>query len=117
MPKNDARSGNPAKKAAAVADIKDAPSRKVHKIKPKGEVSYFEFELPDDETVYRIPLMQFLTLEQVDALDNDDSITGVLELFGEDEKTLAAIRELNGVQLNEFMDAWRDASAMGLGES
>jgi len=119
MPKQtDSRSGNPAKKAAAkkatVADIREG--RKVHRIRPKGEVVYFDFQLPDDDTIHRVPYMQYLTIEQVSVLENDDSLAGVLEIFGADEDTIEAIKTLDGEQLNDLMNAWRSASELGLGE-
>lgn len=111
------RSGNPAKKAAAKA-------AKVTSITPGGplrltaaaEIQYFEFLLPEGEEIYKMPMMQYLTLDQVNSLETENSIAGVLELFGQDEDTIAAIRGLNGMQLDELMTAWRNASEMGLGE-
>ena len=118
MPK-DVRSGNPAKKAAAkkasVSPISDAPGRSVHRIKPKSEIAYFEFQLPDSDKIYRIPFMQHLTLVQVQALEDENSIAGVLDIFGEDEARQAVLK-LDGDQLDDLMTAWRDASALNLGE-
>ena len=75
--------------------------------------------MPEDppDVVHHIPLMQYLTLDQVQQLENDDSISGVLDLFGEDAETIEVIKTLNGEQLDELMTAWRDASALGMGES
>ena len=120
MPKDESRSGNPAKKAAAKkASVSNINQSKVLRLKPKGEIVFFDFQLPDDppDVVHHIPLMQYLTLEQVQQLDNDDSISGVLDLFGSDPETVETIKSLNGEQLDELMTAWRDASALGMGES
>ena len=107
-----------APKGADVRDIRDGHGNKVHRIKPKRDIAYYEFQLPEDpaDVVHRIPLMQFLTLDQVNQMENDDSITGVLELFGGDPDTIGAIKSLNGEQLNDLMEAWREASSLGLGE-
>jgi hypothetical protein len=111
------KSPKSAPKDAEVRDIRDGHGNKVHRIKPKRDIAYFEFQLPDDDTVHKIPYMQFLTIEQIKSLEEEESITGVLSLFGGDPATIAAIESLNGEQLEDLMGAWRDASSLGLGES
>jgi hypothetical protein len=108
---------NSPKKKAASAKVTDIHQAKApHRVKPKSDIAYFDFMLPDGEDVYRIPLLQFLTLEEVQRLENEDTIASVMEIFGQDEKVIAAVSSLNGEQLDDLMSAWRDASALGLGE-
>lgn len=79
----------------------------------------FEFQLPGDDTVYRIPKAKYLTSGEVEKLSNSTRVTfsDILTLFGKDEAAATAIRELDTDQLEALMNAYTEASGMSLGES
>lgn len=79
----------------------------------------FEFQLPGDDTIFRVPKAKYLTSGEVEKLSDKASIafTDILSIFGKDEAAALAIRELDTEQLEALMEAYTDASGMSLGES
>lgn len=64
--------------------------------------------------IYRLPLMQYLGVDQVALVEDGGSLVELLQVFG---PAANAMRRLNGSQMGSLMRAWREASSLGLGES
>jgi hypothetical protein len=79
----------------------------------------FEFTVPGDDTVYRIPKAKYLTVAEVEKLSDKDNIafTDIVNIFGRDDETGAAVRQLDTDQLEALMNAYNDSSGIQLGES
>lgn len=79
----------------------------------------FEYQVPGDDTVYRIIKAKFLTAGQIEKLSDKDNISfvDILDLFSTDEAAGAAVRTLDTEQLQDLMHAWQTDSGIQLGES
>lgn len=79
----------------------------------------FHATMPDG-TPFSLPKAKYLKMGQIETLSgnaSDVTITDIIALFGEDEETLALIRDLDHEQLQALMQAWQADSGLSLGES
>lgn len=79
----------------------------------------FEFKVPGSTKVYSIPKAEFLTMGQVETLqqkEDEVSLTDVLDLIG-DATAQKAARGLDQHQLKALLEAWQKESGLELGES
>ena len=78
----------------------------------------FEFTVPGDEKVYRVPKAKYLTLGKMDVLSGkaeEVTIADIIDLFGEDNAE--AIRTLDKDQMEALTNAWQQDSGIEMGES
>jgi hypothetical protein len=76
--------------------------------------NWFEFQMPGDDTVYRIPAVKTLKLDRV--ADIERSLASVRDLFEEHAPGVFA-RFDDAEQFNELVKAWQSDSGVTLGES
>ncbi|WMI34031.1 tail assembly chaperone [Microbacterium phage TukTuk] len=79
----------------------------------------FEFKVPGDRKTYRIPKAKYLTMGQIEALQEKKDevlLTDILEMLGQGEAR-EAVRTLDQEQLMDLMEAWQTDSGISVGES
>ncbi|WNT44408.1 tail assembly chaperone [Microbacterium phage Nicky22] len=77
----------------------------------------FEFKVPGDRKVYRIPKAKYLTMGQIEALQakkDEVLLTDILEMLGQGEAR-DAVRSLDQEQLMDLMEAWQSDSGISVG--
>ena len=74
----------------------------------------FEFEIAGKQ--YDIPQLKFAPVGAMEHFENERNMTGLL-LACDSDDARAAVRSLDGDQLEAFMTAWAAASGVELGES
>lgn len=81
----------------------------------------FEFHVPGDRKVYRIPKAKYLPVGLIEKFEGEKkelSVADVLAMFDNgDDATLAAIRTLDAEQLQALTKAWQQDSGLTVGES
>lgn len=81
----------------------------------------YEFTLPGQKKIYRIPKAKYLPvglIEKFEGSKEDLSVADVLSMFDNgDAATLAAIRTLDSEQLQALTKDWQTDSGMTVGES
>lgn len=80
----------------------------------------FEFSVPGDPAIYKVPKVKYLPLGQIEVLEGSAenvSLRDILDLFGEDEAAQAAVRTLDTEQLQALTEAWQKDSGIEVGES
>jgi hypothetical protein len=106
----------------------------VYKVAPterqKAE-NRFEFEVPNPDfdpkkaehpeknaptLVHSLPLLKYLPAKSAELFEAGAEVTGLIVALDTPEAK-NAVRELDAEQLKGFMDAWREASGVSVGES
>lgn len=88
---------------------------------PKSKASIrqnrFEFQVEEGGKTYDLPLMKYLPVRVIEAMnDTDRSFGALLSAFGDGEAA-EAVRDLDAEQLNALMEAWEEESGITAGES
>lgn len=82
--------------------------------KPEHE---FFFQIPDDDTQYSVPLLPYIPLNVVEALEDDKmALRSVLTHFGLTD-AVAALGKLDAHQIGELTLQWYRESGVAPGES
>ncbi|MDR1447679.1 MAG: hypothetical protein LBI63_01765 [Candidatus Ancillula sp.] len=95
---------------------------------PQTDIEYFEFKVEGDETVHKLPLMEYLDGELVDELFSIEQIdknadpvkyskhamSAVKKLF--DNYLPGLYKKLNMQQINFIVDNWSSRNKVSLGE-
>jgi len=74
----------------------------------------FEFEVDGEK--YDIPYLKFAPVASIEAFENERNVTGFVLMCDSDEAK-AAIRSMDGEQLEAFMEAYQKESGVDVGES
>jgi len=81
----------------------------------------FEFKVPGDKKLYRIPKIKYLpvgTIEKMALAGKNVTISDMLSLFDGDNSAAAdAVRKLDREQLEALTRAWQEDSGIVVGES
>lgn len=81
----------------------------------------FEFQVPGDDTIHRIPKMKYLpvgTIEKMALAGKNVTISDLIALFDGDNAAAAhAVRQLDTEQLQDLTEAWQKDSGITVGES
>jgi hypothetical protein len=76
----------------------------------------FEFDIAGKS--YKIKRAKYLTIGEVEALEDPDSSTVVIDMFGrKGTKQGDAVRALDDEQFQALVNAWKQDSGVGVGES
>jgi hypothetical protein len=76
----------------------------------------FEFQLPGSKKVHSVPLLKFLKPSLALELEDASEVAAARILFNEYLPEAFAQFE-DAEQLGAFLEAWKDASGIGVGES
>jgi hypothetical protein len=76
----------------------------------------FEFQLPGSRKVFSVPLLKYVKPSLAIELEEASELGAVKLLFGEYLPEAFPLFE-DGDQLGAFLDAWKEASGLGVGES
>lgn len=89
---------------------------KVPESKRSVEQDVFEFDI--DGKSYKIKRAKYLTVGEAESLEDPESSTVVLDLFGrKGTKQGDAVRSLDAEQFEALVEAWKQDSGVGVGES
>lgn len=84
--------------------------------KSKASIKQNRFEFEVDGKTYDIPQMKYLSIGSVEAFENEHPIQGLI-MASDNEDARAALRSLEGDQLEGLMEAWQKESGVSVGES
>src|SRR5437899_3089984 len=76
----------------------------------------FEFQIPGSKKTFSVPLLKFLKPSIALALEDASEIGAAKILFNEYLPEAFPLFE-DAEQLGSFLEAWKDASGIGVGES
>jgi len=76
----------------------------------------FEFQLPGSRKIHSVPLLKFLKPSLALELEEASELSAAKILFNE-YLPEAFTQFEDAEQLEAFLDAWKDASGIGVGES
>lgn len=74
----------------------------------------FEFEVDGEQ--YEVPLLKYLPAAAAEAMEAGKSVTALM-MATDTDSAKAALRSLDGEQLEALFDAWQEASGIEVGES
>lgn len=81
----------------------------------------FEFQVPGDDTIHRVPKLKHFPLSQIEKLSKGGAgvtIADLLDMFAEGGTgAVDAVRTLDTEQLQELTKAWQRDSGLTVGES
>ncbi|WEV59672.1 hypothetical protein OZX67_03805 [Bifidobacterium sp. ESL0728] len=96
---------------------------KIQQSAAKKPENQFEFQMPDSDKVYSVPLLQFISPKLIlslgDVSDPSSQMTftqKLLEYYSTDGMPLLDLFD-DGQQMMDWFEAWQEASTISLGES